>query len=157
MSRISYRFVPLPLFVVDEIMPGLRDTEWRILVVVLRQTLTNGSDKAAWLSHSELCARTGRASEAVSGAIDALVRARLLEVVNEWGVLRGSGSERRRERGRLYYRIGIRLSASIYRKPKIIEDKYINIYSHFRKSELSSEQRDRIEEAKRKINERFQK
>ena len=161
MTRIPYRFVPLPYSVVDEIMPRLKDTEWRILVVVLRQTLNaqSGSGKsggATWLSHSQLCARTGRANEAVSGAVDALVKSHLLEVLNEKGIVLEDASERRRERGRCYYRIGFRLSERIYGKPKIIEDRNINIYSHFRKTELSSVQRDLIEEAKRKIQERFQ-
>lgn len=107
--------IPLPNAAIDEFMPCLRDTELRVLLVVLRQTLgwREGDDlggwrfkRRDWISHSQLCKRTGRSGDAVSAAVDALVQRRLIAVENEAGVALDSPSERRRALGRLYFRPG---------------------------------------------------
>ena len=95
-------------------MPCLRDTELRVLLVVVRQTLgwRNGPDPALrkerdWLTQSQLMRRTGRASGAVARAVDALVRAGLIEVSDRTGAPLGTPAERRRHLGRLYYRLSM--------------------------------------------------
>lgn len=102
---------PLPNRVVDEVMPTLKDTELRVLLVVLRQTWGwrdgSGRFKARdWLTASQLRARTGRASESVSGAVDSLVRRGLIVVEDAAGRTLPTASHRRRHLGRLYYRLG---------------------------------------------------
>ena len=103
---------PVPTWLVDEVMPRLRDTELRVLLVVVRQTLgwQEGPDpmhrkERDWLTQSQLMRRTGRASEAVSRAVDALIRAGLIEVLDQAGGTLVTPAERRRHLGRLYYRL----------------------------------------------------
>jgi len=103
---------PVPNDLLDRVMPTLRDTELRVLLVVVRQTLgwQDGPDPSRrkerdWLTQSQLMRRTGRASEAVSAAIDGLVRARLIEVQDKWGRPLVTPAERRRFLGKLYYRL----------------------------------------------------
>lgn len=130
---------PVPIRLVDEVMPHLRDTELRVLLVVLRQTWgwkvdrewkmdrTSASDKTRvtkaatnkrpralkqatkrrdWLSHSQLCRRTGRGSDAVSAAVDSLTTSGLIIVEDAGGKLLTTPEERRRYLGRLYFRPG---------------------------------------------------
>jgi len=103
---------PVPNGLLDRVMPTLRDTELRILLVVVRQTLgwQDGPDPAQrkekdWLTQGQLMRRTGRASGAVSRAVDALVRAGLIDVLDRAGNLLKTPAERRRQLGRLYYRL----------------------------------------------------
>lgn len=103
---------PIPNGLLDRVMPTLRDTELRVLLVVVRQTLgwQEGPDPSRrkerdWLTQSQLMRRTGRASEAVSAAVDGLVRARLIEVQDKWGKALTTPAERRRYLGKLYYRL----------------------------------------------------
>jgi len=106
---------PVPLRLVDEVMPRLRDTELRVLLVVLRQTWGWKANRLAedgkrkrrdWLSHRQLCRRTGRGSDAVSGAVASLVEAGLLVVEDAGGTALATPEERRRCLGRLYFRPG---------------------------------------------------
>ncbi len=112
---------PVPLRLVDEVMPRLRDTELRVMLVVLRQTWGWRADRSAedaegtagrkhkrrdWLSHRQLCRRTGRGSDAVSGAVASLVAAGLLVVEDAGGTALATPEERRRCLGRLYFRPG---------------------------------------------------
>jgi len=114
-------------------MPRLRDTELRVLLVVLRQTwgwkadgwrshggesgnTDTGNRQATndkkptkrrdWLSHRQLCRRTGRGSEAVSGAVASLTASGLIIVEDASGRPLRTPEERRRCLGRLYYRPG---------------------------------------------------
>jgi hypothetical protein len=114
-------FVMVPCRLIDEVMPDLKDTELRLLLVVLRQTVgrrnPDGTPKERdWLSHSQLKARTGRASEAVSDAVAALVRRGLIAVRSEEGRLLPDPAERQRVRGRLYYAVGSALEPSLRMK-----------------------------------------
>ena len=77
-------FTAIPNVLIDEVMPTLKDTEWRLLCVIARQTLgwvdKNGKRKQRdWMSQSQLIARTGRNSAALSTALDVLVRENLIE------------------------------------------------------------------------------
>ncbi len=99
---------PVPNFLIDEVMPTLRDTEWRVLTVVTRSTLgwvdEHGRRKrTGWLTHRYLRRRTGRSSGAICQAISALVKKRLLEVTDADGQFLPTAQIRRRTRGRLYY------------------------------------------------------
>jgi len=100
---------PFPNYLIDEVMPTLKDTEWRVLCVIVRQTMgwktpQSGQRKTRdWLSQSQLQARTGRATEALSRAIDTLVRRRLVEVWNDQGEVLLTPQARRRYGGRLFF------------------------------------------------------
>jgi len=88
-------------------MPKLRDTEWRLLCVIIRQTFgwtPGGVAKSAdWLSHSQLRRRTGRAGAAISLAVDHLCGNGLITVTDRHGRLLATSSDRRRNHGRLYF------------------------------------------------------
>jgi hypothetical protein len=97
---------PVPNTLIDHLLPDLKDTELRVLLVVLRQTVGRGGKPADWLSHRQLKARTGRASEAIAAAVDALVRGGCLLVTDSAGLPLSTPAERRRYQGKLYYRPG---------------------------------------------------
>jgi hypothetical protein len=105
-SGWSHLTVAVPVLFVDEQMPHLRDTALRVVLAVLRQTQVTGFEKrSAWLTHAELCRRTGRAGEAVSAAIEQLVKLGLLEVQDEAGKPLLSPRERQQAQGRRFYRV----------------------------------------------------
>ncbi len=103
---------PVPNELLDQVMPTLRDTELRVLLVVVRQTLgwqdgpkTSQGKSKDWLTQSQLMRRTGRASGAVARAVDALVQADLISVLDRFGAPLRTAAERRRHLGWLYYRL----------------------------------------------------
>ena len=71
--------VSIPSAILDRWMPKLKDTELRVLLLVARQTIGRSGKEVDWLAHSQLRKRTGRASEAVSAAVDSLIQKGLLE------------------------------------------------------------------------------
>ncbi len=102
------RSTPFPSRLLDDVMPLLSDTEWRVLCVVVRATLgwedgQGGRKQADWLTQSQLKARTGRASEALSRAIDGLVQKKLVLVCDETGEPLATPQERRRCAGRMLF------------------------------------------------------
>ncbi len=123
---------PVPIRLVDTVMPHLKDTELRVLLVVLRQTWGWKMDRTSvhkaeagqqartskqtttkqatkrrdWLSHHQLCRRTGRGSDAVSAAVASLTASGLIIVEDAGGKLLTTPEERRRCLGRLYFRPG---------------------------------------------------
>ncbi len=169
----------LPVLLVDEVLPMLKDTELRVLLIVLRQTHVAGKETdKCWLTHRELCRRTGRASEAVSGAVEKLVDKGLLCVTDEAGRRLHTTSQRQQIMGRHFYRVtylnnkahSIDLNTDCYTpkwaagKSKTIED--INKPYSLRKTEgvdilptisLSPEEKHRIEAEKARIRENLQR
>lgn len=121
---------PVPTALLDRAMPQLRDTELRVLLVVVRQTLgwQVGKDpylrkERDWLTQSQLMRRTGRASGAVARAVDALVRHGLIDVLDAAGRPLPTPAERRRQLGRLYYRLhtmetGVGFDGKVPPRPK---------------------------------------
>ncbi len=105
----------LPNALFDALLPTLSDTELRVLLVVARSTLGwregNGRKERDWLSHAQLCRRTGRSNTPVSSAIDSLVQRGLLLVQNEAGEPLTTPAQRRAARSRLFFRLGPALLA----------------------------------------------
>jgi len=106
-------FVPFPTILLDEHMPKLKDTEWRLLCVVVRQTLgwqtAKGRKRRDWMTQRQLMGRTGRNSAALSAALDVLVRRNLVECLNSKGELLTTSQQRRNHRGRIYFALAARL------------------------------------------------
>lgn len=105
--------VPVPNAVFDHLMPTLGDTELRVYLVVLRQTIGwshggNAPKRRDWLSSSQLMRRTGRGSEAVSKAIDALVRRGLIRVEDVGGNELPTPQARRNHSGGLHFSLAVR-------------------------------------------------
>lgn len=112
---------PVLNFLLDKVMPRLRDTEWRLLCVIVRQTsgwiLEDGTRKKVdWLSHFQLKRKTGRSSAAVSRAIDVLVRSGLILVRDSFGLLKQTASERRRSHSRLSFGLNPQMESAAYAK-----------------------------------------
>jgi hypothetical protein len=109
---------PFPNYLLDAVMPALSDTQWRVLCVVVRQTLgwqdkASQQDKAGqaarkttdWLTHAQLKQRTQRGNSAVSKAVDTLVRKGVIVVTDEAGRVLATPRERQACRSRLGYRL----------------------------------------------------
>jgi DNA-binding MarR family transcriptional regulator len=100
---------PFPSALLDQVMPTLKDTEWRLLCVIVRQTLgwrdaaTGGRKKWDWLTQRQLIRRTGRSSEAISRAINSLVRHGIIEAQSRTGRPLVTPIERRQARGHIRY------------------------------------------------------
>ena len=110
-------FVPFPAALLDEQMPRLKDTEWKLLCVIVRQTLGwqkgKGRKKRDWMTQKQLMKRTGRASAALSAALDVLVRENLVECYDSEGETLLSPRHRRNHRGRVYFSLAPRLLQSV--------------------------------------------
>ncbi len=62
-------------------MPPLRDTELRLLLVLLRQTVGwNQDGRAVILPYRTLIRRTGRQSDAIAKALESLARRELIHI-----------------------------------------------------------------------------
>lgn len=99
-------WTPFPNRLLDDAMPRLRDTEWRLLCVIVRETIgrrdADGQrQKRAWLSQYLLKKKTGRESEAISRAVDVLCRSRLIEARDSYGLVMESSRARRLYQGRM--------------------------------------------------------
>lgn len=110
---------PFPNLLIDIFMPRLGDTEWRVLCVVVRQTIgwrgSDGERKTEdWLAHSQLKRRTGRQSEAISRAIQSLIDRGLVVVKDQNGNALGRPSERSQIGKRLYFSLSPGVSGLIH-------------------------------------------
>ena len=112
------RSTSMPNALLDTYMPRLRDTEWRVLCVVVRQTIgwstaTGARRTKDWISHAQLKRRTGRSGESVSTAIDSLVRQGLLSVEDSRGRQLRTSTSRKNRFGRIYFSLGPMLETAI--------------------------------------------
>ena len=76
----------IPNDILDDLMPTLKDTALRVLLVVCRQTFGWVEDKDTkrrkecdWMSQSQLVYRTGRSGKHVGKAVDILCKEGILE------------------------------------------------------------------------------
>lgn len=106
-----FRTTPFPNELIDDAMPRLNDTQWRVLCVIVRQTLgwhdpqTGNRKIRDWLTQSQLKSRTGRNVQALAAAIELLVKQCYIVAEDESGNPLHSPQERRAYRGRCYYRL----------------------------------------------------
>lgn len=70
-----------PNLLLDNLMPSLRDTELRVLLILVRQTYGwNRESRLVILSYRTLMNRTGRHSEAIARALSSLKAKGLIEM-----------------------------------------------------------------------------
>lgn len=103
----------VPNCLLDELLPDLRDTELRVLLVVCRQTVGRADRdgrrrRSDWISQRQLMRRTGRASAAVSRAVDSLVRKGLLMAEGPDGAALATTAARRSAQGGVRYSLAPR-------------------------------------------------
>jgi hypothetical protein len=115
--------VPFPVFLIEEVMPSCAFAEYKLLCVIVRQTLgwrdpaTGQRKESDWMTHAQIKRRTGCASEAISRAIDSLVRKNLIGVLSDTGEILLTSAERRRCAGRLYFRLSETVLAKLTPNP----------------------------------------
>lgn len=103
--------VPFPALLLDQAMPRLTDTEWRLLCVVVRQTLgwhdkeTGGRKERDWLTQSQLVARTGRTAKPVAEAIAALTAQQVIRVLSDGGQVLVTPKQRQNYFGRHWFQL----------------------------------------------------
>lgn len=69
----------IPNYLLDELLPDLKDTELRLLLLLLRDSAGwNRPERVVRLTYSQLRTRSGRANEALAAAISALSDRQLL-------------------------------------------------------------------------------
>lgn len=70
-----------PNVLLDILLPSLRDTELRVLLILLRQTVGwNREGRPVILSYKTLMKRTGRHSEAIANALTSLSTKGLIQM-----------------------------------------------------------------------------
>ncbi len=101
----------IPNLILDEVMPQLSDTEFRVLMVICRQTLgwienreTGRRKEKDWISYSQLIEKTGRSREAIAEALKSLREKHLIETYDQSGNLL-SREDRLSGCRKLYYRL----------------------------------------------------
>ena len=106
--------VPVPALYFDEVMPYLSDTEWRVLCIIIRQTLgwidreNQGARKPRdWITQSQFREKTGKSRDSISRAIAGLVSHNLIVIENHRGELMHTARARQKVRDRLYYRLNL--------------------------------------------------
>ena len=102
---------PIPNILLDRYLSRLKDTELRVVLIVLRSTagwaMPDGSRKKRdWISHSQFKTRCGRSGGAVSKAIDALVRQGFIEASTRSGRFLTTPRSRKSEVGKVHYALG---------------------------------------------------
>ena len=97
-------------------MHRLNEIEFKILIVVIRQTLGWVMDDASgrrkerdWLSMTQLTQKTGRGRTQISINLKSLIEQHgLIEATNKAGELLDTGEKRKRNRGQIFYRLTLR-------------------------------------------------
>jgi len=101
----------IPNAVIDQLMPTLKDVEFRVLMVIIRQTFgwiadekTGRRKERDWISHYQLMKKTGRASTSISKAVDSLCKSCLILAYNSDQEELGTAHKRKFNFGPIYYR-----------------------------------------------------
>ena len=106
-------FVPVPAIYIDQVMPTLSDSEWRVLCVIIRQTLgwvdeesASGRKERDWITQSQFREKTGgKSRDSISLGIASLVKRGLILVENREGKPLSTPKSRQTNRDRLYFRL----------------------------------------------------
>lgn len=100
--KMTGGFTALPNTLI-ELLPGLTGAQWKVLCIVVRQTLGRQRQQTS-IAHRYLIGSTGLASSTVSEAISLLVSEGILVVLDGKGRELGSAVQRQR-RGLLTFRL----------------------------------------------------
>jgi len=130
-SRFAKGHTPFPNWLLDTVMPDLKDTEFRLLCLIVRQTQgwhdakTGGRKTSDWVTRSQMKVKTGRNSAALSRALEVLVRRKLIEVRGNAGQLLLTPKQRREARGHITYAL----------HPQISDEGFMNVKSEHESGE----------------------
>jgi len=102
---------PTPNIIFNGLMAKMSDTEFRVVMVVVRATLgweidhkTGMRKKEDWISHRQLIEKTGRSGRAISTAIDSCIKKGWIEARDEKGNL--LDVKEKRVGKKIFYRLG---------------------------------------------------
>lgn len=105
----------LPNYIVDELLPHLGDAEFKVLIVVVRQTIgwiedaeTGRRKDRDWISTHQMAVRTGMGERSINRAVQSLVDQHLIETWTEDGRQLTSSKDRAYSGSRVYYRLATR-------------------------------------------------
>lgn len=115
-SKLLPNTTQIPNIIIDEWMHRLNEIEFKILIVVIRQTLGWVMDDASgrrkerdWLSMTQLSQKTGRGRTQISCNLKTLIETHgLVEATNKQGELLDSAEKRKKNRGQIFYRLTLR-------------------------------------------------
>lgn len=97
------RFTKVPDAIIDTWMPELSESEFKVLMVIVRQTL--GWDKPRdRISHSQFVKKTGLSQRAVTAAVESLSTRNLIRITDHVG--RPLVADERRYRKDICYELG---------------------------------------------------
>lgn len=125
-SKLLPNTTQIPNVILDDWMPRLNDSEFKILLVVTRQTLgwvmddDSGRRKERdWLAMSQIELKTGGKRRTISDAIKNLIEIHgLIEATDAQGNLLDSGEKRQRNFGQIFYRLTLKSpERSLFDKP----------------------------------------
>lgn len=116
MERIIPNTTQVPNLIIDVWMPRLKDTEFRCLMVVTRQTIgwiedaeTGKRKEKDWISQFQLMRKTKRSARSISHAMKTLVdKLMIVEAYDEFGRPLDSPQKRMMCGGKIFYRLNLR-------------------------------------------------
>jgi len=115
MSKAIPNTTQVPNVILDEWMPKLKDTELRVLLVVVRQTIgwiedeeTGRRKEKDWISVHQFEDKTGCERWAIGKALTALIKMGLIEALSEDGNILETPRERQGIGSKIFYRLKTR-------------------------------------------------
>lgn len=112
-GKLKPKFTPVPNAVIDEWMRALSDVEFRIVMVIVRQTYgweedpkTGRRKEKDWISHSQLSQKTGRSPSSISVALKRVIdELGYVEAYSEEGEILDTAKKRGQRGQKIFYRI----------------------------------------------------
>ena len=105
-------FLMIPHVYIDKFMPGLLESEFRVLLLILRQTIGwvdreghTGRKERDWISMGQFAQKTGLHRESIGRAVQSLIDLGLIRVESATGVPLSTPLLRKQHNSRLYYRL----------------------------------------------------
>jgi len=135
----------VPNILFDGLLPQLKVTELKVLLIVIRQTIGWKEKRSShrksedWISSSQLKKKSGSSARSICSAVESLVKRNFIEVLDENHYPLVFAHERRGKQ-RLYYRVGILLKSSVDNQgipcayPEFIASPSANNAEHFSKN-----------------------
>lgn len=129
-SQILPNTTQIPNIILDEWLTRLSDCEFKILIVIVRQTLgwvmddDSGRRKERdWLSMSQLGFKTGYGRTKISQNIKSLVEVhRLIEATDLDGNILDTAEKRKNNRSRIFYRLTLKdPEPTLFDKPRRVQ------------------------------------
>ncbi len=105
----------IPHIIIRGWMPMLSDVELRVLLVVADQTLgwiedveTGRRKEKDWISHTQLCKKTGRSDRGITTAVKTLIgEHKLIQAYDEAGNLLDTSIKRQKLGNKIFYRLSL--------------------------------------------------